>query len=131
MKKRNLALGAAAVVIALVPVYCFCCYHTQPKLVKELAWSPEQLDIAPAGVIYGNDAARNFFARQKIAPHRNLYYTQDQWQPLILRGRKIKKLYAELFSTDKVTLEFAPGDPDTLYCYYVPERYNNFLSGIF
>ena len=61
MKKRNLALGAAAVVIALVPVYCFCCYHTQPKLVKELAWSPEQLDIAPAGVIYGNDAARYLF----------------------------------------------------------------------
>ena len=32
---------------------------------------------------------------------------------------------------DDVRLEFAPGEPDLLYCYYVDERYNNFLTGYF
>ena len=32
---------------------------------------------------------------------------------------------------DDVRLEFAPGESDLLYCYYVDERYNNFLTGYF
>ena len=60
-----------------------------------------------------------------------LYYGKNQWNPLILRGRKIKKLSGNWFDTDDVKLAFSPGNPDTLYCYYVSERYNNFLSGAF
>ena len=50
---------------------------------------------------------------------------------LILRGKRIKKLSGNCFDTNDVKLELSPGNPDTLYCYYVSERYNNFLSGAF
>ena len=52
-------------------------------------------------------------------------FTIGQW----LRGRKIKKLSGNFFDTNDVKLEFSPGNPDTLYCYYVSERYNNFMTG--
>ena len=109
----------------------FCGYHASPELVKEVIWSPELLEIAPDGVIYNNETAQKFFEKQSFSPPQNIYYGKNQWNPLILRGRKIKKLSGNCFDTNDVKLEFSPGNPDTLYCYYVSERYNNFLSGAF
>ena len=132
MKKRLLAI----IVVLLLPcvavvVYCFCIYHAQPELVKEIVWSPGLLEIAPDGAIYGNETAQKFFEKQSFSPPQNIYYGKNQWNPLILRGRKIKKLSGNCFDTNDVYLEFSPGNPDTLYCYYVSERFNNFLSGTF
>ena len=109
----------------------FCGYHASPELVKEVIWSPELLEIAPDGVIYNNETAQKFFEKQSFLPPQNIYYGKNQWNPLILRGRKIKKLSGNFFDTNDVYLEFSPGNPDTLYCYYVSERFNNFLSGMF
>ena len=106
-------------------------YHAQPKLVKEVIWSPELLEIAPDGAIYGNETAQKFFEKQSFSPPQNIFYEKNQWNPLILRGKRIKKLSGNCFDTNDVKLEFSPGNPDTLYCYYVSERYNNFLSGTF
>ena len=132
MKKRLLVIT----VVLLLPcvagvVYCFYGYHAQPKLVKEVIWSPGLLEIAPDGAIYGNETAQKFFEKQSFSPPQNRYYGKNQWNPLILRGKKIKKLSGNCFDTNDVKLEFSPGNPDTLYCYYVSERYNNFLSGAF
>ena len=132
MKKQYLipaiALGVFCLMFAAI---AFCGYHAQPELVKEILWSSELLEIAPDGVIYNNETARIFFKKHNILPHQNLYYRKHQWHPLILRGRKIKKLSGNFFDTNDVILEFSPGNPDTLYCYYVSERFNNFLSGAF
>ena len=132
MKKRLLVINVVLLLPCVaVVVYCFCSYHAQPELVKKLAWSPELLDIAPAGVIYNNETAQKFFEKQLLSPPQNIFYGKNQWNPLILRGRKIKKLSGNCFDTNDVYLEFSPGNPDTLYCYYVSERFNNFLSGGF
>jgi hypothetical protein len=132
MKKRLLVIT----VVLLLPcvagvVYCFYGYHAQPKLVKEVIWSPGLLEIAPDGAIYGNETAQKFFEKQLLSPPQNIFYGKNQWNPLILRGKRIKKLSGNFFDTNDVYLEFSPGNPDTLYCYYVSERYNNFLSGAF
>ena len=106
-------------------------YHAQPKLIKEVIWSPGLFEIAPDGAIYGNETAQKFFEKQLLSPPQNIFYGKNQWNPLILRGKRIKKLSGNCFDTDDVCLEFSPGEPDVLYCYYVTERYNNFLSGYF
>ena len=132
MKKRLLVITVVLLLPCVaVVVYCFCGYHAQPKLVKEVIWSPGLLEIAPDGVIYNNETAQKFFEKQSFSPPQNIYYGKNQWNPLILRGRKIKKLSGNCFDTNDVYLEFSPGNPDTLYCYWVSERYNNFLSGGF
>ena len=114
-----------------IGAFAFCGYHAQPELVKEVAWTPGLLEIAPDGAIYANETAQKFFEKQSFSPPQNIYYGKNQWNPLILRGRKIKKLSGNCFDTNDVYLEFSPGNPDTLYCYYVSERFNNFLSGSF
>ena len=132
MKKRLLVITVVLLLPCVaVVVYCFCSYHAQPELVKEVIWSPGLLEIAPDGVIYNNETAQKFFEKQSFSPPQNIYYGKNQWNPLILRGKRIKKLSGNYFDTNDVKLEFSPGNPDTLYCYYVSERYNNFLSGTF
>ena len=132
MKKLFLIPFFALVLLCLVlGIFAFCSYHAQPKLVKKVVWLPGLLEIAPDGVIYNNETAQKFFEKQSFSPPQNIYYGKNQWNPLILRGRKIKKLSGNCFDTNDVYLEFSPGNPDTLYCYYVSERFNNFLSGSF
>ena len=132
MKKLLLIPAVALVLLGLgFGIFVFCGYHAQPKLVKEVAWLPELLEIAPDGGIYANETAQKFFEKQLLSPPHNIYYGKNQWNPLILRGKRIKKLSGNFFDTNDVKLEFYPGNPDTLYCYYVSERYNNFLSGAF
>ena len=132
MKYFFLIPAVALVLLCFVfGVFAICGYHAPPELVKEVIWSPGLLEIAPVGVIYNNETAQKFFEKQSFSPPQNIYYGKNQWNPLILRGRKIKKLSGNCFDTNDVKLEFSPGNPDTLYCYYVSERYNNFLSGAF
>ena len=133
MKKHIICISGGILILPCVAVvvYCFCCYHAQPELVKEVIWSPGLLEIAPDGVIYNNETAQKFFEKKSFSPPQNIYYGKNQWNPLILRGKRIKKLSGNCFDTNDVKLEFSPGNPDTLYCYYVSERYNNFLSGAF
>ena len=107
----------------------FCGYHAPPELVKEVIWSPGLLEIAPDGAIYGNETAQKFFEKQLLSPPQNIFYGKNQWNPLILRGKRIKKLSGNFFDTNDVYLEFSPDNPDTLYCYYVSERFNNFMTG--
>ena len=131
MKKLILTFAALLLPIAGVVfgIFAFCGYHAPPELVKEVIWSPGLLEIAPDGVIYNNETAQKFFEKQSFSPPQNIYYGKNQWNPLILRGRKIKKLSGNFFDTNDVKLEFSPGNPDTLYCYWVSERYNNFMTG--
>ena len=133
MKKLILTFAALLLPIAglVFGIFTICGYHAQPELVKEVIWSPGLLEIAPDGVIYNNETAQKFFEKQSFSPPQNIYYGKNQWKPLILRGKRIKKLSGNCFDTNDVKLEFSPGNPDTLYCYYVSERYNNFLSGTF
>ena len=132
MKKLFLIPAVALMLLCLaLAAIAFYGYHAPPELVKEVIWSPGLLEIAPDGAIYGNETAQKFFEKQLLSPPQNIYYEKNQWNPLILRGRKIKKLSENCFDTNDVKLEFLPGNPDTLYCYYVSERYNNFLSGAF
>ena len=133
MKKLYFTIAALLLPIAglVFGIFAFYGYHAPPELVKEVIWSPELLEIAPDGVIYNNETAQKFFEKQSFSPPQNIFYGKNQWNPLILRGRKIKKLSGNFFDTNDVKLEFSPGNPDTLYCYYVSERYNNFLSGTF
>jgi len=123
-------LGIAGICLSGAAI-AFYGYHAPPELVKEIVWSPGLLEIAPAGAIYGNETAQKFFEKQLLSPPQNIFYGKNQWNPLILRGKRIKKLSGNCFDTNDVKLEFSPGNPDTLYCYYVSERYNNFLSGAF
>ena len=132
MKKLFLIPAVALILLGLaLAAIAFCGYHAQPELVKEVIWSPGLLEIAPDGAIYGNETAQKFFEKQSFSPPQNIYYGKNQWNPLILRGKRIKKLSGNWFDTDDARLEFLPGEPDMLYCYYVAERYNNFLSGYF
>ena len=133
MKKLYFSIAALLLPIAgfVFGVFAFCGYHAHPELVKETVWSPGLLEIAPDGAIYADETALQFFEKQSFSPPQNIYYGKNQWNPLILRGRKIKKLSGNFFDTNDVKLEFSPGNPDTLYCYYVSERFNNFLSGGF
>ena len=133
MKKHHWVIATLLLLIACVLLWglAFCAYHAPPELVKEVVYSPELLEIAPDGAIYNNETAQNFFEKQSFSPPKNIYYGKNQWNPLILRGKRIKKLSGNFFDTNDVYLEFSPGNPDTLYCYYVSERYNNFLSGGF
>ena len=132
MKKLFLIPAFALILLCLaVAAIAFYGYHAPPELVKEVIWSPELLEIAPDGVIYNNETVQKFFEKQSFSPPQNLYYGKNQWNPLILRGQRIKKLSGNSFDTNDVYLEFSPGNPDTLYCYWVSERYNNFLSGAF
>ena len=131
--KKFLFISAVIMILLCLGIgaFAFCGYHAQPELVKEIVWSPELLEIAPDGAIYNNETAQKFFEKQSFSPPQNIFYEKNQWNPLILRGRKIKKLSGNFFDTNDVYLEFSPGNPDTLYCYYISERYNNFLSGAF
>ena len=131
MKKLILTFAALLLPIAglVFGIFGFCGYHAQPELVKEVAWTPGLLEIAPDGVIYNNETVQKFFEKQLLSPPQNIFYGKNQWNPLILRGRKIKKLSGNCFDTNDVYLEFSPGNPDTLYCYYVSERFNNFMTG--
>ena len=131
--KKFLFISAVIMILLYLGIgaIAFCGYHTQPELVKEVIWSPGLLEIAPDGVIYNNETAQKFFEKQSFSPPQNIYYGKNQWNPLILRGKRIKKLSGNFFDTKDVKLEFSPGEPDVLYCYYVIERYNNFLSGYF
>ena len=132
MKNIFLIPAVALILLCLaLAAIAFYGYHAQPKLGKEVIWSPGLLEIAPDGAIYGNETAQKFFEKQLLSPPQNIFYGKNQWNPLILRGKKIKKLSGNCFDTDDVRLEFSPGEPDVLYCYYVTERYNNFLSGYF
>ena len=133
MKKLILTFTALLLPIAglIFGIFVFYGYHAPPELVKEVIWSPGLLEIAPDGVIYNNETAQKFFEKQSFSPPQNRYYGKNQWNSLILRGKRIKKLSGNCFDTNDVKLEFSPGNPDTLYCYYVSERYNNFLSGAF
>ena len=132
MKKLFLISAVALILLFLVlAAIAFYGYHAPPELVKEIVWSPGLLEIAPDGAIYANETAQKFFKKQLLSPPQNIFYGKNQWNPLILRGKRIKKLSGNCFDTNDVKLEFSPGNPDTLYCYYVSERYNNFLSGGF
>ena len=132
MKKLLLIPAVALVLLGLgFGIFAFCGYHARPELVKEVVWLPGLLEISPDGGIYANETAQKFFEKQLLSPPQNIYYGKNQWKPLILRGKKIKKLSGNFFDTNDVKLEFSPANPDTLYCYYVSERYNNFLSGAF
>ena len=132
MKKIFLIPAVALILLCFaLAAIAFCGYHAQPKLVKEVIWSPGLLEIAPDGAIYGNETAQKFFEKQLLSPPQNIFYGKNQWNPLILRGKRIKKLSGNFFDTNDVKLEFSSGNPDTLYCYWVSERYNNFLSGTF
>ena len=132
MKNILLISAFALILLCLVSgIFAFYGYHAPPELVKEVIWSPGLLEIAPDGAIYNNETAQKFFEKQLLLPPQNIFYGKNQWTPLILRGKRIKKLSGNLFDTNDVKLEFSPGNPDTLYCYYVSERFNNFLSGIF
>ena len=131
MKKLYFTIAALLLPIAVLVfgVFAFCGYHAPPELVKEVIWSPGLLEIAPDGAIYNNETAQKFFEKQSFSPPQNIYYGKNQWNPLILRGKRIKKLSGNFFDTNDVKLEFSPGNPDTLYCYYVSERFNNFMTG--
>ena len=108
MKKRLFVITVVLLLPCVaVVVYCFCSYHAQPELVKEIVWSPGLLEIAPDGVIYNNETAQKFFEKQSFSPPQNIYYGKNQWNPLILRGRKIKKLSGNCFDTNDVKLEFS------------------------
>ena len=132
MKKLFFIPAVALILLCLaLAAIAFCGYHAPPELVKEIVWAPGLLEIAPDGAIYGNETAQKFFEKQLLSPPQNIFYGKNQWNPLILRGKRIKKLSGNFFDTDDVKLEFSPGEPDVLYCYYVTERYNNFLSGYF
>ena len=132
MKKLFLIPAVALILLCLVlAAIAFYGYHAPPELVKEVIWSPGLLEIAPDGAIYANETAQKFFEKQSFSPPQNIYYGKNQWNPLILRGKRIKKLSGNFIDTNDVKLEFTPGNPDTLYCYWVSERYNNFLSGTF
>ena len=132
MKNIFLITAFALILLCLaLAAIAFYGYHAPPELVKEVIWSPELLEIAPDGAIYGNETAQKFFEKQSFSPPQNIFYGKNQWNPLILRGKRIKKLSGNWFDTDDARLEFFPGEPDMLYCYYVNERYNNFLSGYF
>ena len=102
---KNILLIPLCLAVAVIAFYG---YHVQPKLVKEVIWSPELLEIAPDGVIYNNETAQKFFEKQSFSPPQNRYYGKNQWNPLILRDRKIKKLSGNCFDTNDVKLEFFP-----------------------
>ena len=130
MKKLFLIPAVALILLFWVlAAIAFYGYHAPPKLVKEVIWSPGLLEIAPDGAIYANETAQKFFEKQLLSPTQNIFYGKNQWNPLILRGKRIKKLSGNFFDTNDVYLEFSPGNPDTLYCYYVSERFNNFMTG--
>ena len=130
MKKLFLIPAFVLILLCLaLAAIAFYGYHAQPKLVKEVIWSPELLEIAPDGAIYANETAHKFFEKQSFSPPQNIFYGKNQWNPLILVGKRIKKLSGNCFDTNDVYLEFSPGNPDTLYCYWVSERYNNFMTG--
>ena len=137
MKKRLLIIIAALLLFcAAYLVYCLCSYHAQPELVKELAWSDEVEAIVKDemhnGVVYHPEIGTKLFSQAGIMPRSTYRFFEIRpMLPLILRGRKIKQLSSGWFSTDEVRLEFAPGKPYVLYCYYIDERYNNVLTGYF
>ena len=82
MKKRLLVITVVLLLPCVaVVVYCFCSYHAQPELVKEVIWSPGLLEIAPDGVIYNNETAQKFFEIQSFSPPQNIYYGKNQWNP--------------------------------------------------
>ena len=129
MKKYLFAFAAVFVCLtAGCLAFFFYEYHAQPELVKEVICSPELPELAPGWAFYDNETADKLFEQQGIKPR---YSRGRPMRPLILRGKKIKTLSAEMFYTDNVTFELISGDPDTFYFYYVSERYNNFLRGTF
>ena len=137
MKKRLLVITVVLLLPCVaVVVYCFCSYHAQPELVKEIVWSEEVEAIVKDemhnGVVYHPETGTKLFSQAGIMPRSTYRFFEIRpMLPLILRGRKIKQLSGNWFNTDDVRLEFAPSEPDLLYCYYVDERYNNFLTGYF
>ena len=81
--------------VFILPI-AFYGYHAPPELVKEVIWSPGLLEIAPDGVIYNNETAQKFFEKQLLSPPQNIFYGKNQWNHLILRGKRIKKTFRKL-----------------------------------
>ena len=137
MKNIFLIPAVALILLCLVfGIFAFSSYHAHPELVKEIVWSEEAEAIVKEemhnGAVYHPETGAKLFAQAGIAPRSvNRFFETRPMLPLILRGRKIKRLSGNWFNTDDVRLEFAPGEPDVLYCYYVDERYNTFLTGYF
>ena len=97
MKKYFLISAVALILLCLaLAAIAFYGYHAQPKLVKEVVWSPGLLEIAPDGAIYGNETAQKFFEKQLLSPPQNIFYGKNQWNHLILRGKRIKKTFRKL-----------------------------------
>ena len=136
---KTILLIPAFVLILLclaLAAIAFYGYHAQPELVKEIVWSEEVEAIVKDemhnGVVYHPETGTKLFSQAGIMPRSTYRFFEIRpMLPLISRGRKIKQLSGNWFNTDDVRLEFAPGEPDLLYCYYVDERYNNFLTGYF
>lgn len=133
LKKIIFILTAISVLSGILYfIWCFCSYHAPPKLVREVTYQPELLVQPFPEVLYGNPKAEKIFAEQGINPlYTNRFFEKRPMIPMILKGKKIRRLTSGWFSTDEITIEFTPGNSDTLYCYYVDERYNNFLVGLF
>ena len=78
---KTILLIPAFVLILLclaLAAIAFYGYHVQPKLVKEVIWSPGLLEIAPDRVIYNNETAQKFFEKQSFSPPQNIYYGKRQ-----------------------------------------------------
>ena len=78
MKKYFLISAVALILLCLaLAAIAFYGYHAQPKLVKEVIWSPGLLEIAPDGAIYGNETAQKFFEKQLLSPPQNIFYVRQ------------------------------------------------------
>ena len=133
--KKHLFIWAAvtvAVIVALYFVLGIDSYHkTTPELVMQTAYKADELKIPKNAMLYGESQCRSFFEKHAIKPrYTNRFFETRPMIPLICKGKKIKRLSSGWFSTDEVTFEFSPADPEVLYCYYIDERYNNFMAGL-
>ena len=98
MKKFILTFAALLLPIAglVFGIFAFCGYHAQPELVKEVAWTPGLLEIAPDGVIYNNETAQKFFEKQLLSPQQNIFYGKKSMEPFDFTGQKDQKTFRKL-----------------------------------
>ena len=97
MKYFFLIPAVALVLLCFVfGVFAFYGYHAQPKLVKEVIWSPGLLEIAPDGAIYGNETAQKFFEKQSFSPPQNIYYGKKSMESFDLAGQENQKTFRKL-----------------------------------
>ena len=113
MKKLILTFAALLLPIAglVFGIFTICGYHAPPELVKEVIWSPGLLEIAPDGAIYGNETAQKFFEKQLLSPPQNIFYGKNQWNPLILRGKRIKNFPETSLTPTMCIWSFLPAIP--------------------